>query len=428
MDYTHWRVDARLVSNYINKTASTIDWLEKMGVVFVDAIAYVKGAYFTHHLARPLSGGRPGPQAATAIFKAMTDQARKLGAQILLQTPAKKLIKEKGRIVGVIGEDSSGEEIRVSAKAVVIGTGGFGDNPEMIKKYTPYEWGKDMFSTRVPGLVGDGIRMAWEVGAGQEGLNIELTCGVNPGTPPPTAGPQGPEGQGRPVMTFPTVSGAFRQPNLIVNLFGERFMNEDASGNPTYLGNAVVRQKDRCAYMIFDAAAAKRYEEVGFDWVNYMNPARKVDNFEVEFKQTYGSAPNIAVSSSLEELAQKTGINLDGLKKTIEEYNLACDTGRDEIFHKRVDFLRPVRKPPFYSGKILPGGYGSLGGIKINYKMEVVTQGLDPIPGLYAAGTDANSIYADSYIFIFPGNSMSFAINGGRMAGENAVEYIKSLK
>ena len=77
--------------------------------------------------------------------------------------------------------------------------------------------------------------------------------------------------------------------------------------------------------------------------------------------------------------------------------------------------------------KFLPGAYGSLGGIRINYKTEVLDKEWKPIPGLYGSGTDANTIYGDSYVFILPGNTMGFALNTGRMAGEYASEYAKNL-
>ncbi|MBN1366482.1 MAG: FAD-dependent oxidoreductase [Dehalococcoidales bacterium] len=416
MEYTHWRVDARLVSDYINKTASTIDWLEDIGIQWYDVIAYVKGAYFTHHLVKPSSGTRPGPQAASTMNKIMTEYAADLGVKFYLETPAKKLIKEDGRITGVIAEDKAKEEIEIKAQAVILATGGFGDNSEMVKKFTGYELGSDLFSFRGPGLVGDGIRMANEAGAGMEGMNIELTCSTHtaPSTDP-----------GETIMIDPVVSSAFSQPNLLVNVQGERFMNEEASGNPTYTGNAVTRQKDRLAWCIFDAATAKHYEEVGFDWINYMIPVSKVKNFNAEFKKAYANRKDVFSADSLEELADKAEIDLTGLRKTINEYNKACETGRDDIFHKNSSYLRSVKQPPYYANKFVLSGYGTLGGIKINYKTEVVTANMDTIPGLYAAGTDANSIYADSYIFIFPGNSMGFALNSGRIAGENAAEYVK---
>jgi fumarate reductase flavoprotein subunit len=87
-----------------------------------------------------------------------------------------------------------------------------------------------------------------------------------------------------------------------------------------------------------------------------------------------------------------------------------------------------VKEPKFYAGKQIPGAYGSLGGIKINYRTEVIDKNWNKIPGLYAAGTDACSIYGDTYVFILPGNTMGFALNSGRIAGENAAEYAKTFK
>jgi len=419
MDYTHWRVDARLVSAYINKSASTIDWLEEMGVEFGEPVAYFAGSNFTWHLIKSATARPGGEGAAATMMRILTERARQLGVKILLKTPARKILKEGGRIVGVMAEDESGEEIRATAKAVIIATGGFGDNPEWIKKYTEYEWGRDLFSFRIPGLVGDGIRMAWEVGAAAEGMTIELTYGVPSG---------GMSAGGR------QFGAVLRQPNLMVNLFGERFMNEGIMGNTTFTGNAISRQKNRCAFIILDEATKRHYEEDGLDIIpgpltlSSADP-EKISNLDDELKQAFAQKnENIFAADSLEELAQKTGINPDALRKTVAEYNKACETGRDEIFHKNARYLRPVKQPKFYAGRYFPTGYGSLGGIKINHRTEVVTKNHEAIPGLYAAGTDACAIYADSYVFVLPGNTMGFALNSGRMAGENAAEYSKSLK
>jgi fumarate reductase flavoprotein subunit len=89
-------------------------------------------------------------------------------------------------------------------------------------------------------------------------------------------------------------------------------------------------------------------------------------------------------------------------------------------------YLRPIQTPRFYAGRHFPGAYGSLGGIKINHKTEVLDKNWDAIPGLYAAGTDACTIYGDSYVFVLPGNTMGFALNTGRMAGEHASACIKA--
>jgi succinate dehydrogenase/fumarate reductase flavoprotein subunit len=135
---------------------------------------------------------------------------------------------------------------------------------------------------------------------------------------------------------------------------------------------------------------------------------------------------NVFVADSLEELVAQTGIKPEGLRQNVEEYNQACEAGVDELFGKNPRYLRPVKQPKFYAIKMYSGAHGTLGGIKINYKTEVLTKNHDVIPGLYAVGVDANDLYGDSYGFILPGHTMGFAIDSGRMAGENAAEYIKS--
>lgn len=117
------------------------------------------------------------------------------------------------------------------------------------------------------------------------------------------------------------------------------------------------------------------------------------------------SARGVCVVGSLEELADKTGLNPAVLRTTVDEYNRACETGRDELFGKNPRYLRPIKKPRFYAAQLVMTGFGSLGAIKINYKIEVLNKAYELIPGLYAAGVDANSIYADTYVFLLPGNT-----------------------
>jgi fumarate reductase flavoprotein subunit len=121
----------------------------------------------------------------------------------------------------------------------------------------------------------------------------------------------------------------------------------------------------------------------------------------------------------------KRGINLENLKATVAEYNKACETGRDELFAKQPKNLIAVKKPKYYVGKYYPSGYGTRGGVKINWRTEVINKDLDSIPGIYAIGVDANNIHADTYALMF-GGGMAFALNSGRMAGENAAKFVKA--
>ncbi|MCL6479423.1 MAG: FAD-dependent oxidoreductase [Peptococcaceae bacterium] len=419
MHWTHWRVDPRLVRDYYFKSGSTIEWLEEMGVEFMgvarvypapERIKAYAMAEETWHLVKPEGTPYIGPRMAATMIKRMTERARELGVQILLETPVKKILKENGRIVGVIAEDKNGESIRANAKAVIIATGGCGDNPEMIKQHTGFEWGKDLFSFRIPGLTGDGIRMAWEVGAGKEAITMDLMYQI-------------PDN-----LNHFIIDGAFRQPCLWVNALGERFMNEDGITNTTFVGNVIAVQPKRYVYSVFDEALLQHYKKDGPDIQSHVHPHDLYDHFEDAVKSALDEGyEHVFVADSIEELAGKIGIDPAALKNTIEEYNKACEKNYDELFEKDRLYLQPIKQPKFYACRQFPGAYGTLGGIKINYKTEVVTDDHEVIPGLYAVGLDACSIYGDSYPFILGGNTMGFCLNSGRIAGENAVKYINSI-
>jgi fumarate reductase flavoprotein subunit len=413
MNHTHWRVDAALVKAFYDKSAGTIDWLEKMGVEFLEVNCHNPGSAFTWHIVKAPNQGAGQPGLGATMMKALTDRAKTLGVQLFLHTPVKKILKKGDQINGVIAESDSGEEIQVKAGAVIIATGGFGDNPDMIKKYTGYELDRDLFGIRVPGVTGDGLRMAWEVGAASTEITMELS---------PLRGPE--------LMDYPEASQAFNQPGLIVNLAGERFMDEGIWVNPTFIGNAVARQKNRCAFTIFDEAARQYFEETDLDIPpDGVMALTNTSTAAAGLKRALaGGNRDIYIADTPEELAVKAGVNPGGLKQTLIQYNQACETGRDRLFGKAARYLRPVKQPKFYAGRLTIRTIGSMGGIKINSRMEVLNKEGDVIPGLYAAGLDANSIYGDSYLYTMPGNTMGFAINSGRIAGEHAAVFVSGTK
>ncbi len=408
MDYTHWRVDPRLVREYLCKSADTIEWLENMGVEFAGAFKYFPDSEASWHIVKPESG-EIGPRAAGTMMRLMTERAEELGVQFLYETPAKELVREGGRITGVIAVDKNGETIRIDCAAAIVATGGFGDNPDMIRELTPYEYGKDMFSKRVPGIVGDGLKMAWAIGAAKTDCNMEV--GYNC----PTEGGYG------------TVVTSHRQPNLMVNLQGERFMNEEVLQNTTFASNVLTTQKKSVGFSIIDDSIKNHYAKYGFDNYGLVSHIENAEAYDSEMaKAVADKDAYIFAADSLEELADKTGIDKAGLQKTVAAYNEACGC-RDELFFKDARYLKPLKGPRYYAVAFYPSGYGSLGGLRINYKTEVLDTGFDPIPGLYGAGTDACTIFGDSYVFILPGNTMGFALNSGRIAGERSVGYLIDL-
>ena len=416
MHWSHWMVDARLVYDYYRKSADTIEWLEGMGVEFIyrNTTLYTPTRMRafaeperTCHAVKPADCGRIGPRVAARMTKAMTERANQLGIEILLETPGKKLLTEDGRVVGVQGTCPDGEELEIRAGAVIIATGGFGDNPDMIREFTGLTWGKDLFSFRIPGNVGDGIKMAWEAGAARSDIRMDLMYQI-------------PDN-----LNHFNLEGAFRQPVLWVNKLGERFMPEDCIANTCTTGNAIVRQPGHTCFTIMDAATLKHYKKHGID-IFGIQGVDVFDHFDEEAEEAIEMGyPYFVKADSIEELCEKTGIDYKGLQETLELYNADCDNGYDSVFCKDRKFMRPVRKAPFYSLQSFPGAYGSFGGIKVNHKLEAVNEDGYPVRGLYAVGTDACDIYGDTYPFILGGNTMAFCLNSGRMAAEYAAEYVR---
>ena len=406
MEYTHYNVDARLVKRYFEQSAETIEWLEDKGVEFEGAFKYFTTSEPTWHIVKTDHG--IGPRAASFMNKALYARAQELGVKFLLETPAKRILKdEDGRVCGVECEDKDGKRFTIACKAAILATGGGGANPEFIKEETGYTWGKDMFNFAVPGNVGDGVKMAWEAGADHTQVRIEQAAGF-----------VGIENLSA------SVSNIMSQPNLLVNKFGKRVMDEEQMQNTTFLSNVASHQKDRVVFSIIDSSIAKYYMRNGVDEINMVRPNPDVSDFEDAVKKAKEDGnTGLYIADSIEELAQMCGIDEENLVETVDDYNDYCDSV-DEEFFKVKKYLRPLIKAPYYAAEIHPGGYGTVGGIRINENCEACDKDFMPVPGLYAAGADACNIYDDSYMFLLPGNSMGFAVNTGRIAGMEACEYV----
>jgi fumarate reductase flavoprotein subunit len=134
------------------------------------------------------------------------------------------------------------------------------------------------------------------------------------------------------------------------------------------------------------------------------------------------------MSESIEEISTWIGAPRDALRRTIDEYNVFCDLRYDEIFVKDPQYLQALRTPPFYAIKFSGALLGTMGGIKINYKMEVLNKADDPIPGLYAVGADTGGWESDTYCAVLAGSAFGFAMNSGRIAAENASDYIQGKR
>jgi fumarate reductase flavoprotein subunit len=404
MNYSHWRANARLARAFLDKSASTIEWFEQRGVEFTDnsPMGMFTGSHYTQHFVK--GGG-------AALLKVLVEKLKEKGAEIRLETPVKKLFMNGDRIGGVIVEDKSGKTMQVTAKAVIIATGGYANNKEMIKKYTGFDLGKDLLVARDVGLTGDGIRMAWEVGAAEEGLGVLILNFTIPG----------------PGIVGTELDIIKRQPYLLINRQGKRFCDEETVTNWPYAGNAIAKQKDRTVFLIFDGNTKKYMEEKGLDHgstTTYL-PATKLVGFDARVKGALDAGnQNIFMADSLKELADKIKIDADVLQQTVTQYNRFCEKSHDDLFAKNPKFLHPVNQPSFYAFKMVPFFLATMGGIKINENTEVLTKEDEVIPGLYATGNDSVGLYGDTYDLWLPATAFGFAMNSGRIAAENALQYI----
>ncbi|MBA7564975.1 Thiamine thiazole synthase [subsurface metagenome] len=406
MEYSHWRANARLVRAFVDESAATIAWLQKQGVEFIEAGINMPDAPRTYHVVKG---------TGEAVVKALATRAKEKGVDLRLATPVKKLLREGDRITGVIVEEN-GEDVQVAAKAVVVASGGYANNKEWIKKYSGFDLGVNVIPVGNVDKMGDGIRMAWEVGADEEGMGaLEMV----------RSGPETPEFAANMKRQ---IGFAARQPILWVNRHGERFCDEGIAFYDTSTGNVNARYKEGYTFSIFDDSIKQRLLEKGIEknigWDN-LPGSRPVEIDKMINDALEKGTTEIFVADSVEKLAGKIGIEPAVLKATVEEYNSFCEKGHDDLFAKDQKYLWPLKGPKYYAVKARTLFLGTLGGIRINHKTEVVDKKDEVIPGLYAVGYDAGGAYGDSYsIKDSSGMSAGFAINSGRIAGKNVLTYL----
>jgi fumarate reductase flavoprotein subunit len=408
MEYSHWRANARLVRAFVDESAATIAWLQKQGVEFSEVTTNVPGGPVVWHIIKG-----PETERGSMMIKTLTERGKEKGVDFWLATQAKKLVKEGNKITGIIVE-KDGEELKINAKAVIIATGGYANKKEWIKKYTGFDLGVNLFPIGNVDKMGDGIRMAWEIGAADEGMGVLQFI------------------RGGPVLGvglsfISPLESASNQPTLRVTQDGERYCDESIIGNFAFDGNAMARLKGKSVFTIFDESLVNYWMEEGTDMGTgrIYPPGKRLNIGEAVKKALETNAPDVYVANSVEELAGEIGMNPTVLKATVDEYNGYCAKGHDNLFAKNPKYLRPLKGSKFYALKSNLVFLGTLGGIKINHKMEVVDKKENPIPGLYAGGMDAGGIYGDSYDVITCGGTLAFGVNSGRIAGRNALNYIR---
>ncbi|QEM68733.1 FAD-dependent oxidoreductase [Geobacter sp. FeAm09] len=409
MDYTHWKGNAKLMRAFINQSGETINWLQDEGVPFEEVAMTTFDGVRTWHV---IDGH--GASLVKVLFGKLKQSPN---VKILMETPAIGLITDDNkRVVGVTAKGKKGE-LRIKAKAVILATGGFADNPELVKKYVGNTFAGSVANFR---KVGFALTEAMKLGAKTEGLGTVMNTAVYDKVRSGKPGPANPVDQ-----QFDALG---QQPmNIMVNVHGERFCDEVIANNFVLQSNAIERQPGSFAWVIFDENLRKHYVNDGIDGgMGVLVPAGTklakadgaLDKYVAEGKR------NIYAADSVEELAAKIQVPADALKKTIENYNSYAEHNHDAEYAKDPYFMKKLSGKLYAMREVL-SYLVTVGGVSVNTRMQPLDRNEQPIKGLYVTGSDVGGLFGDSYGLASPGTTYGFAVGSGRMAARHILETLK---
>jgi len=424
MLWNHFRGNGRLISKYLHKSASTIDWLNERGIeleylgaeeaepVF-DCAIHIKYGYRDRDIRR-------------AQLKTLLEHILPLGGQVVYEARAKKLIVEGGVVRGVSAELDDGSTLNVRADAIVVATGSYDGNKVLAEKYLP-----DKARICMPAFLaqGDGLQMCTEVGADTKDLGARVLHLTRPDRSSVVRA----AGRCDTVMQMASFPA-----NIIISYRGRRYVNERLIYNSIGIANANSAQGNSCDFlMVFcEGIVRKLVEEGPLSLGVSLVPSGFTQNFLEpgyfnELRGELKTAVEVGMcveADTVEELAGKLGIDPLILRFEIDRYNNFCDEGCDRDFFKPSELLHKMDEGPYYALFGTSESYGSVGGVRVDDELRALTAERDPIPGLYCAGAAAGGIWGnDSYGMVL-GSTLGWAFNSGRMAGENAADYAISRR
>lgn len=406
MDMHSWYCNAKLVRNWYTTTGSVVGWLEKKGVEFGEVAPFThERLYKTHHYAKK---GMLGQATVDAMLKYLKEK----GVEVRTETRATRLLtNSNGDVTGVLATHGD-EELRISAKAVIIGTGSISGNDKLKARFYP---GEDMSHVHIMGnqpfATGDGLIMAEEIGAASTHISTLFI---------------GPHGHN----TNESVGTLMRRPNLIkVNRLGYRFVDEAICVTREYYTwmncLALDRQPDKVCYVLIDEATLRQFQKEKkmyalFESMGGPNWLEELDQ-GIPDEEKKGRAK---VANSWDEIAKYIGCDPGTLNNTISQYNSYCKNKYDAEFLKDPEYLIPLTTPPYYALQGYSGIDTCIGGIRTNHNLEVVNKKEAPIKGLYAAGVAVGNWLGIGYGPF--GSCFSFTTYSGYAAGKNAAKYVLS--
>jgi hypothetical protein len=485
MNWMYWWLDEKLVNNCLRGTGQFFDWLCEQGGNIEDK--FTPGKYvFAHSEYDPV-----GPQMSGLgkfVTEMMKEKCKTYGVEVLTKHPVVDVEVKNGKIVAAIAKSDAGY-VRVACKACVLATGSWIRNDEIMKKYAP-EFYATMQSTGqggAPGAPGGQGGPGGAPGGGGEG-----GAPGGPGGPEGGArgegGAPGGEGGGVPGgarggsnvgHTSPNYTGdgiplaekvgafvdydsfcirpmgplpgggsskvftAMSQTPFIVtvNKNGKRYACESVIMNLGFFdgGSVLTKQPGGQSWDIFDEntiAAAFKYHKLP---ASEKEPEKDVDlvpNFKVYLPDTVEEIQNdlkkngssIIKANTLEELADKIGVNKQSFLETIKNYNESCEKGVDQFF-KSKKYLAPITKAPFYASRGSLGTDGAFGGVRVNPEMQAYkSDRTNLVEGLYVTGDFASGRHVNVRGVKWQVlNDLSWAFSSGFLAGTNVAKYLGKL-
>ena len=367
--------DPALVETLCANSADAIDWLDEHGITLHNVSSF--GGASVKRIHRPVNDEGKVVSVGSYMIPLLEENCKKAGVQILLNTTANEILTDaNGAAVGVKATGSTGETVTVNAKAVVLTTGGFGANLDMVVKYKPEL--KGFMTTNAPGIQGQGIEMAEAIGAAtvdMDQIQIHPTVEAN------TAAliTEGLRGDGA----------------ILINAEGKRFIDE--VGTRDVVSAAEIAQTGSYSWLVVDQAMA--------------------DNSSVI--QGYIKKGYTVTGATYEELAKAMGVDGAALAETMNNWNGYVEAKNDPDFG-RTSFANPLNTAPYYAIKVTAGVHHTMGGLKINPNTEVLNENGEVIPGLFAAGEVTGGVHGANRL---GGNAVADFTVFGRIAGAAASDY-----
>ena len=368
-----------LVKALAENSADAIEWLASIGAEVKNVGAF--GGASVKRIHRPVNADGKVTAVGAYIVPILEKNLQDRNVQFLFDTTANEIIMKDGKAVGIKGTGKDGHKVTINAKSVVIATGGFGANAEMVEKYKPEL--KGFATTNAEGAQGQGIDMATAAGAAtvdMDQIQIHPTVHIEE------------DGNAHLITEGLRGDGA-----ILVNAEGKRFYDEVSTRDK--VSAAIIAQPEKSAWLIVDQSMVDKSAVIA----GYIKSGYTV------------------TGATYEELAKAMGVDEATFTSTMNTWNQAVEAKSDAEFN-RTSFANPLTAAPYYAIKITPAVHHTMGGIVINPKAEVLNEKGEAISGLYAAGEVTGGVHGANRL---GGNAVADFVVFGRISGQSAADNAK---